>query len=60
MKNLKQMAERSKKGITPLYYSPKMDAVYSTPGDGRFLLTKLIRENTPKEIERTVYKFMAM
>lgn len=60
MKNLEKLSKQSENGWTPLYYSPKEDAVYNTDGEGRFLLTYLIRKNTPKEIEQTVIKYMAM
>lgn len=60
MKNLKRLSEQSATEITPLYYSPKENAVYSTDGEERFFLTYLIRKNTPEEIEKTVIKFMAL
>lgn len=60
MKNVKDVARRSKSGITPLYYSVREDAVYTTAGDGRYHLTDLIRENTEKEIVEAVRKYMSM
>lgn len=42
----------------PLYYSPSKKEVYTTDGEGRFFLTKLIRENTAKEVEDTVIKML--
>ena len=60
MKNLKTLSQKSSKGTTPLYYSIRENAVYSTPGDGRYHLTDLIRYNTEKEIERTVKRFMGV
>lgn len=60
MKNVKEVAERSKSGTTPLYYSIREDAVYTTEGDGRYYLTDLIRENSEDEIVRTVRRFMSL
>ena len=60
MNNLKKISELSKRKKVALYYSPKDDAVFEKPGPGRFYLTDLIRENTPKEIEETVRFFMAL
>jgi len=59
MKNLKEVAAESKHGC-PLYYSVKENAVYTTGGSGRYYLTDLIRENTPKEIVAAVHKYMSM
>lgn len=60
MKNVKSVAKRSKRGLTPLYYNVREDAVYTEPGDGRYYLTDLIRENTEKEIITTVIRMMSM
>lgn len=60
MKNLEIVARKSGKGITPLYYSIRENAVYTEAGDGRYYLTDLIRKNTEKEIEVTVKRFMSM
>ncbi len=60
MKNTKQVSQQSKQGITPLYYSIREDAVYTSEGDGRYYLTDLIRENTEEEIVNTVRRFMSM
>lgn len=60
MRNLKRLSEKSKTGRVKLFYSPKNKAVYDKPGNGRYFLTELIRENTPEEIEKTVKYFMAM
>ena len=60
MKNLKQIAERSRQGVTPLYYSIREDAVYSEAGDGRFYLTDLIRYNSEDEIAETVRYFLSL
>lgn len=57
MENLKKVAEASKNGCK-LYYSIRENAVFTTEGEGRYFLTELIRENTPEEIQKTVYKFM--
>ena len=60
MKNLEMVSKKSEKGITPLYYSIREDAVYTEEGEGRYYLTDLIRKNTEKEIEVTVKRFMSM
>ena len=60
MKNLDVVARESSKGVTPLFYGIREDAVYTEDGEGRFYLTDLIRENTEDEIKRTVRRFMSM
>lgn len=60
MKNLKKISELSKKVKVSLYYSPKENAVYDEPGQGRFYLTDLIRENTPEKIKKTVEYCMSL
>ena len=60
MKNIETVARQSEHGITPLYYSPAEDAVYTEPGAGRWYLTDLIRKNSPQEIENTVRHFMVL
>lgn len=60
MKNVNKVVEQSKRGHTPLYYSIREDAVYTEPGDGRYYLTDLIRENTAEEIKHTVMRFMSL
>lgn len=60
MKNLETLARISAHRVTPLYYSPAEDAVYTEPGAGRWYLTDLIRKNSPQEIENTVRRFMVM
>ena len=60
MKNLKEAAERSKKGRTPIYYSYKDQAIYFEKGPGKFYVTDLIRENTPEEIEHTIRWWMSL
>lgn len=60
MRNVKRIAEISKTKRVSLFYSPKEDAVFNSPGEGRFYLTDLIRANTEAEIKDTVKRFMAM
>lgn len=60
MKNLKKISEISKSKTVSVFYSPKEDAVYNKPGDGRFYITDLINENTPQQIETMVKFFMAL
>ncbi len=67
MKGLKTLSEKSKKIVTrdraswvKLFYSPLEDKVYDTEGEGRFFLTNLINENSPKDIEEAVKKMMAL
>ena len=60
MKNLKEAAERSKKGRTPIYYNYQEEAIYFERGPGRFYVTDLIRENTEEEIERTIRWWMSL
>ena len=61
MKGLKAVSKKTK-GINyssrvALYYSPSKDTVSTTAGEDKILLTYLIRENTPQEIEETVNHF---
>lgn len=58
MKNLKAVSNKSKSGVTPLYYSIRKDAVYTVAADDRYYITDLIRFNSEKEIENTVKKFL--
>lgn len=60
VKNLEQVAQESKKGLTPIYYSFAEDAVYTEQGKGRFYVTDLIRENTVDEIRYAIRRWMAM
>ena len=60
MKNLKEIAEKSKYGKVKLYYSIKENAVFDTPGEGRFYVTELINENGPEQIQKTVEFFMSL
>ena len=60
MKNIKKVSNESRNGITPLYYSIKEDAVYTTDGKDRWHLTDLIRYNTEEEIIATVKKYAWM
>ena len=60
MKNLKTVARASEKGVTPIYYSIKEDAVYTKDGDGRYYVTDLIRANSEDEIVRAVRRWLSM
>lgn len=60
MKNLKTVARASEKGVTPIYYSIKENAVYTEDGDGRYYVTDLIRKNTEAEIVRAIKRWLAM
>lgn len=44
----------------PLYYSIVDNAVYTTPAQGRYYVTDLLRPNTPEEIETAVNRWLAM
>lgn len=67
MKGLKALSKKTQ-SITntnfgswiPLYYDIAKDTVYDRPAPDRFLLTHLINPCTEKEIEKTVYKMLAM
>ena len=61
MRNLKQVSEKSKSikcrdrtTWLPLFYSIKDDAVYTEPGEGRIMVTRLINPNTEKDIQETI------
>lgn len=61
MNGLEEAAKKSKKirqtntnSWLPIYFSFKTNTVYTEEGQDRFFVTKLIRENTPKEIEEAV------
>ena len=43
-----------------LYYSIANDAVYTTPAQGRYYVTDLLRPNTPEEIKTAVNRWLAM
>lgn len=60
MNNLTEVANESKKGYTPLYYSFSEDAVYTLKAKGRFYVTDLIRENTEDEIKAVVLRWMSL
>lgn len=60
MKNLDIIAKESAKGVTPLYYSIRENAVYTEDGEDRYYITELIRKNTEEEIKRTVYRYLAL
>ena len=64
MKGLSNVAKRSAKirqedwsTWLPIYFSFKTDTVYTTEGEDRFFVTKLIRPNTPEEIKAAVERF---
>lgn len=61
MKGLKETAQKSKKirqrnisSWLPIYFSFKTNTVYTEEGEGRYFVTKLIRENTPEEIKEAI------
>lgn len=61
MKGLKEAAKKSKNirqrntnSWLPVYFSFKTNTVYTTAGEERYFVTKLIRENTPEEIKEAV------
>ena len=60
MKGLKRIAELSKIQIVPLYYSFEKDTVYDKPGDGRFYVTDLIRDNEPQDIVDAVNRWKTL
>lgn len=64
MKGLKETAKKSKairqrdiSSWLPIYYNFKTDTVYTSEGEGRHFVTKLIRENTPEEIKETIERW---
>ena len=61
MKGLKAVA-RASKGCRwlPLYYSITQQKAFTEDGEGRSLVTYLIRENTEKEIENAVVRWLNM
>lgn len=67
MKNLKRISELTKNIVqkdrytwVKLYYSIEDKAVYDRPGDGRFYVTDLISENTPKDVQDAVEWWLRM
>lgn len=70
MKNLKKVSDETqinmdfartmgKKNMwLPLYYSGDKDAVYTTPGNGRELVTHLLNPCKPKEIKEIVERWL--
>lgn len=58
MKNLDIVAAESRNGWAPLYYSIREQAVYTEPGEGRYYVTDLIRENTEQEIKQAVMRYL--
>lgn len=64
MKNLEKVAKASQKirqedtsTWLPIYYSFATKTVYTTEGEGRFFVTKLIRPNEPQEIEEAIERW---
>ena len=64
MKGLKETAKKSKairqrdiNSWLPIYYSFKTDTVYTSEGESRYFVTKLIRENTAEEIKETIERW---
>lgn len=64
---LKEVAKASKKirqadpnTWLPVYFSFENNRTYTTDGEGRFFVTKLIRENTPDEVELAIRRWMAL
>lgn len=66
MKNLTKVANESKAAQAavnganiwlPLYYSDEKDAVYTTSGKDRELVTYLINENTATDIKEIVNRW---
>lgn len=67
MKNLKEIAklteginQKDRNSWIKLFYSMKDDAVYSTEGEGRFLVTNLISANKPEDIRDVVERWKRM
>lgn len=67
MKNAQRIATMTKKinsrdrsSWIDLYYSIEEDAVYTTPKEGRTLITRLINPNTKDEIVQTVVRALWM
>ncbi len=59
MKNLDRVSAESKAG-TEIYYSITENAVYTEAGKGRYMVTYLLRKNTPEEIEEAIRRWMWM
>lgn len=64
MKGLKEVSKKSQtikqrdlESWLPIYYNFKTDTVYTSEGEGRHFVTKLIRENTPEEIAEAVERW---
>lgn len=67
MTGLKEVAKASKKirqedpsTWVIVYFSFKDNRAYTTGGEDRFYVTKLIRENTPNEVEQAIRRWMAL
>ena len=64
---LKEVAKASKKirqadpnTWLPVYFCFENNRAYTTDGEERFFVTKLIRENTPDEVELAIRRWMAL
>lgn len=55
-----QAIGRGNRKTMPIYYSIMEDAIYTTPGTGRYKVTELIRPNTEEEIKQAVNRWLAM
>lgn len=67
MRNISNVVKKSKNIICkdrstwiPLYYSFANDAVYTSEGDGRMLVTKLINPNEAADIIEAVERWKRM
>lgn len=67
MKGLSDVAKRSAKikqentaTWLPIYFSFKTNTVYTTEGEDRFFVTKLIRPNKPEEIKEAIERWKRM
>lgn len=67
MKGLDNVAKRSTKikqenmsTWLPIYFSFKTNTVYTTGGEDRFFVTKLIRPNKPEEIKEAIERWKRM
>ncbi len=56
----KQINQRDRTTWLDLYYSIKDDTAYTTAGEGRFFITKLINYNQPQDIHYIIDKFLNM
>ena len=67
MKNLASVAKKTQNVICedwstwlPLYYSFENDAVYTTEGEGRYLVTKLINPCSSAAVKAAVERWKRM